>query len=120
MINRKEVYKCEICGSIVEVLNGGGGELVCCGQPMNFQKENKEEASEKKHIPIIRGNKVIVGFVRHPMSDEHFIEWIEATDKKNNSTIIFLTPKDEPEVEFLFTPVSARAYCNIHRLWKSK
>lgn len=120
MTEKKEIYKCEICGNIVEVLHSGGGELVCCGQPMNPLIENSDDsASKEKHIPIIEANKVKVGSVEHPMEEKHYIEWIEATSEEGEITKIFLTPGDKPEAEFHFQIVSARAYCNLHGLWKS-
>jgi superoxide reductase len=119
MTKQKEVYKCEICGNIVEVLHEGKGQLVCCGQPMKLQKENTVEASIEKHIPIIKGNKVIVGSVEHPMESKHYIEWIEATDGTQTAKV-FLKPEQKPEAEFSFKPKSAREYCNLHGLWKSK
>ncbi|MEA3413966.1 MAG: desulfoferrodoxin [Nanoarchaeota archaeon] len=119
MTNKKEIYKCEICGIITEVLHEGVGKLVCCNQPMKLQKENTEEASTEKHIPIIEGKKVIVGSVEHPMEEKHYIEWIEATDEKGKSSKVFLRPEEKPEAEFCFKPVSARVYCNLHGLWKS-
>lgn len=119
MTEKKEVYKCEICGNIVEVLHSGGGALMCCGQPMKLQKENTIDASEEKHIPVIEGKKVKIGSVAHPMITEHYIEWIEATSKTGETAKIFLEPNSEPEAEFSFEPVSAREYCNIHGLWKT-
>ena len=119
MTQKGEVYRCEICGNIVEVVHEAGGELVCCGQPMKLMKENTEEASIEKHIPVIKGNKVFVGSVEHPMEEKHYIEWIEATDGKQVSKV-FLKPGQKPEAEFCFKPKSARAYCNLHGLWKSK
>ena len=119
MTNLKEIYKCEICGNIVEVLHTGAGELICCNQPMKLQKENIVDASQEKHVPTIQGNKVIIGSVEHPMEEAHYIEFIEATDEKGRSTKVFLKPEDKPEAEFCFTPTSAKAYCNLHGLWKS-
>lgn len=119
MTKQKEIYKCEVCGNIVEVLHEAGGQLVCCGQPMKLQKENTVEASTEKHIPIIKGNKVSVGSIPHPMEEKHYIEWIEASDGKQTA-IIFFEPNQKPEAEFSFKSKSARAYCNLHGLWKSK
>lgn len=119
MTNLKEIYKCEICGNIVEVLHDGPGQLVCCGQPMDLQDENTVDASKEKHVPIIQGNKVIIGSVEHPMADEHYIEFIEATNENKQVAKVFLKPNSKPEAEFCFKPISARAYCNLHGLWKS-
>lgn len=120
MTKRKEIYKCEICGNIVEVVHESGGTLVCCGQPMKLQKENSVDASQEKHVPVIEGNKVKIGSVEHPMIPEHYIEWIEATSEDGQIAKVFLIPGSKPEAEFCFKPITARAYCNLHGLWKSK
>jgi superoxide reductase len=120
MTNQNEVYKCEICGNIVEVTHAGGGVLVCCGEPMKLMKENANDtASTEKHVPIIQDKKVIVGSVAHPMEEKHYIEWIEATSSSGEIAKVFLKPGDKPEAEFSFKPLSARAYCNLHGLWKN-
>ena len=123
MAERLEVYKCEVCGNIVEVLHGGKGELVCCGKPMNLIKENTVDAAKEKHVPVTEkiegGVKVKVGDVAHPMEDKHFIEWIEiVADSKAYRQ--FLDPGQAPEALFSVEAgeISARAYCNIHGLWK--
>ncbi len=114
MTEFKQIYKCEICGNITEVLHTGQGELVCCGQPMKLQTEKLEEEGTEKHKPVIENNKVKVGSVPHPMEETHYIEWIEADNCKT-----FLKPSDKPEAEFSKQPKQARAYCNVHGLWKS-
>ena len=124
MAEKFEVYKCELCGNIVEVLHGGKGELVCCGKPMVLQKENTVDAAKEKHVPVVEktaeGIKVKVGEVAHPMEEKHFIEWIEIiADGKAYRQ--FLNPGDAPEALFKIAAnsVTARAYCNIHGLWKA-
>ena len=87
MTLKKEIYKCEVCGNVIEVLHEGAGILVCCNKPMILQKENTVEASTEKHIPIIEGNKIKVGSVEHPMEEEHYIKWIEASDGKKISKV---------------------------------
>ena len=124
MTEQKQIYKCNVCGNIVEVLDTGTGELVCCGKPMEmFQEKNQEEGLEK-HLPVIEktenGVLVKVGSTAHPMEQEHYIEWIEIiADGKYCRK--FLVPGDKPEVEFEVKAenIQARAYCNIHGLWKS-
>ncbi|MCX5865388.1 MAG: desulfoferrodoxin [Deltaproteobacteria bacterium] len=124
MAEKLQVYKCELCGNIVEVLHGGVGELVCCGQPMTLQTENTVDAAKEKHVPVIEkvagGYKVKVGAVAHPMEEKHHIEWIEliAGDKAYRQ---FLKPGDAPEAFFATdaTSVSAREFCNLHGLWKA-
>ena len=119
MTKLKEVYKCEICGNMVEVVHASGGTLVCCGQPMKLQEEkNSEEGKTEKHKPVINGNVVKIGSVEHPMTEEHHIEWIEASNGKE-TTKIFLKVGEKPEATFSFKPTSARAYCNLHGLWKN-
>lgn len=124
MTKRLQIYKCEICGNIIEVLHEGAGELVCCGQPMNLQEEKTEEQGKEKHLPVIektdKGIKVRVGAVTHPMEEEHYIEWIEVI-ADGSVFKKFLSPGDSPEAEFALAPekVQAREYCSIHGLWKS-
>ena len=123
MAERIEVYKCEACGNIVEVLHGGDGELVCCGEPMKLMVENKVDAAKEKHVPVIEkifgGVKVKVGSVAHPMEDKHYIEWIEIiADGKAYRQ--FLKSGEKPEASFQVTAdkIQAREYCNLHGLWK--
>jgi superoxide reductase len=118
-----EVYKCSVCGNMVEVIFVGGGELVCCGQPMQLQVENTVDASKEKHLPVVEkvagGYKVVVGSVPHPMEAAHFIQWIELlADGKAYRQ--FLKPGDTPEAFFAVeaSQVAAREYCNLHGLWK--
>jgi len=124
MAEKLEVYKCEACGNIVEVLHGGGGELVCCGEPMKLMVENTVDAAKEKHVPAIEkvdgGVKVKVGSVAHPMESKHYIEWIEIiADGKAYRQ--FLNPGDAPEALFKVEAqkVTAREYCNLHGLWKA-
>jgi superoxide reductase len=119
-----EVYKCSVCGNMVETLHVGGGTLLCCEKPMVLQVENTVEASTEKHIPVIEkkadGILVKVGAVAHPMEEKHYIEWIELTA---DGVLYrkYLNPGDAPEALFAVNAeaVSARAYCNLHGLWKS-
>lgn len=118
MTKLNEIYKCEICGNITEVLHEGEGELVCCGQPMKLLEEKTEDVGKEKHVPIIQDKIVKVGAVEHPMEEKHYIEWIEAIGEVERSRI-FLKPGMKPEAEFCFIVKKARIYCNVHRLWKS-
>jgi superoxide reductase len=122
MIAKLQIYKCPHCGNIVEVVHAGGGELVCCGEPMVLVTENSVDASKEKHVPVIEktetGFKVTVGSVTHPMIDEHYIEWIELiADGKSYRQ--FLNPGQAPEAFFDISAekVTAREYCNLHGLW---
>lgn len=118
-----QVYKCMVCGNIVEVVHPGDGELVCCGQPMKLMAENTVDASKEKHVPVVEnvpgGYKVKVGSVAHPMEAAHYIEWIELhADGKVYKQ--FLKPGGKPEAVFMIqaSSISAREYCNLHGLWK--
>ena len=126
MTKKKEIYKCEVCGNIVEVLHNGIGKLVCCGEPMQLQTERKEDSGNEKHVPIIEktdfGFRIKVGSIEHPMEDGHYIEWIEINTEDGKSGKKFLSPGDKPETKFYVKAenVTARIYCNLHGLWKSK
>ena len=120
MTTLKQIWKCNVCGNVVEVLHEGADSLVCCGVPMGLQVEHKiEDEGKEKHVPVISGKVVKVGSVVHPMEEGHYIEWIEVFPKEGRSLRVFLRPGDLPEVEVCFEPESARAYCNLHGLWKS-
>jgi superoxide reductase len=123
MTQLNQIFKCNVCGNIVEVMHTGAGELICCGQPMELQTENTIDASREKHVPVVEktknGIKVKIGSVPHPMEEAHYIEWIEViADGKVCKK--FLKPGDQPEAEFEVNGeiVIARAYCNLHGLWK--
>ncbi|MBP2034123.1 superoxide reductase [Clostridium algifaecis] len=124
MTQLNEIYKCDLCGNIVEVVHSSGGQLVCCGQPMTLQTENTVEASKEKHIPVIEKLKdeilIKVGSTEHPMDEKHYIEWIEIQTPKNIYRK-YLKPGEKPEAVFKTNDdiICARAYCNIHGLWKS-
>ena len=124
MAEKLEIYKCEVCGNIVEVVHGSYGELVCCDQPMVLMTENTVDAAKEKHVPVVEktadGWKVKVGSVAHPMEESHYIEWIELiADGKAYRQ--FLEPGQAPEATFKIeaAEVTAREYCNLHGLWKS-
>jgi len=124
MSTTNEIYKCTVCGNIVEVLHAGEGELVCCGQPMVLMTENTVDAAKEKHVPVItkvaEGYRVAVGSVAHPMEAKHWIEWIElvANGRVYRQN---LEPGQVPEATFTIKAdhVSAREYCNLHGLWKA-
>lgn len=125
MAKQLEVYKCALCGIIVEAIHAGGGELVCCGQPMDLLAENTVDAAKEKHVPVIEiangSVKVTIGSVAHPMEEKHYIEWIELiADGKAYRQ--FLKPGDAPTATFNVTAksVSARELCNLHGLWSAQ
>jgi superoxide reductase len=125
MAKIREIYKCEICGNIIEVLHEGVGALVCCGEEMKLMEEKTEDSSVEKHVPYIEktANGVLVKVGQnqdHPMIDEHYIEWIQIfTDGVSYRK--FLKPGDKPQAEFEIKAdkIEAREYCNVHGLWKS-
>ena len=124
MTELNQIYKCEVCGNIVELVHAADGELVCCGKPMVLQVANTVDASKEKHVPVIEktatGVKIKIGAVPHPMEEKHYIEFIECIA---DGVVYrkFLKPGDAPEAEFCVSAkqISARAYCNLHGLWKS-
>ena len=123
MTKRDQVFKCAICTNIIEVLHEGAGELVCCNQPMKYLEENTVDAAKEKHVPVIEkidgGYKVKLGEVAHPMEEKHFIEWIELVINEKVYRK-YLVAGDNPEASFQTdaNDVEARAYCNLHGLWK--
>jgi len=125
MTKKSQIYKCEICGNIIEVLHEGAGSLVCCGQPMKLLEEKKLEQGTEKHKPIIEKNKegvlIRVSSIPHPMEEKHYIEWIEIPTDKGESKK-FLKPGEKSEAAFpvKVKNIKARAYCNVHGLWKSE
>lgn len=123
MTTKYGVYKCNICGNIVEVLHSGKGELVCCGEPMKLMEEQTAEQANEKHVPVVEemaeGIKVVIGSTLHPMEEKHYIEWIQViTDQGAYKK--FLHPGDKPEAVFekVKNWKKVREYCNIHGLWK--
>ena len=125
MAAKLDIYECKTCGNIVEVLRGGDGELVCCGQPMEKLVAKTADAGKEKHVPVIEklpdGFKVKIGSIPHPMEEKHYIEWIELlADGKAYRQ--FLKPGVAPEAVFSVkaVTVSAREHCNIHGLWEGK
>ena len=120
-----EVNKCNLCGNIVETIHAGGGELICCGQPMQLLTENTVDAAKEKHVPVIEIGQgtitVTIGGVAHPMEEKHYIEWIELiADGKAYRQ--FLNPGDAPTATFNITAttVTARELCNLHGVWSSQ
>ncbi|HSW00445.1 MAG TPA: desulfoferrodoxin [Sedimentisphaerales bacterium] len=125
MVERLQVYKCSVCGNVVEVLTAGGGDLVCCGQRMENLTVKTADQGKEKHVPVIEkidgGIKVKIGSVQHPMEEKHYIEWIEViSDGKAYRQ--FLKPGQTPEAVFNIPAgnVRAREHCNLHGLWEAK
>lgn len=126
MTRRTEIYKCDVCGNIVEILHAGAGQLVCCNQPMRNIIANTIDASKEKHVPVIEktggGVKVSVGSIPHPMEEKHYIEWI-AIQTGGKVLRQFLKPGEAPMAVFealkSTDPLTAFEYCNLHGLWKA-
>jgi superoxide reductase len=124
MTEKLQIYKCEVCGNIVEMLHEGKGQLVCCGQPMKLQVENTVDAAKEKHLPVVEkvtgGFKVKVGSVPHPMEEKHYIEWVELL-VGGKAYRQFLKPGEAPEAVFEIEAdqAAAREYYNLHGLWKA-
>ncbi len=131
MTGKKQIYKCNVCGNIVEVLHTGVGELVCCDQSMVLQESKTGEEGVEKHLPVIDelpanvcqgkdGFKIKVGEEEHPQEEDHYIEWIEINTADGKSGKKFLKPGETPEADF-YTRInitSVRVYCNVHGLWE--
>lgn len=126
-----QIFRCQVCGNVVELVNVGGGQLVCCGQPMDRLEPNTEDAASEKHVPVIDVgvDKILVkiGSEPHPMDEKHYIQWIELL-LGGNVVRIFLQPGNAPQAEFeiktlekskIQYPILARAYCNLHGLWQA-
>lgn len=125
MAQKLGIYKCELCGNIVEVLDSGAGQLVCCGEPMKLLEARSVDTGSEKHVPVIEktadGVLVKVGAVAHPMEDDHYIEWIEL-ECEHCVCRKFLAPGQAPEALFPGCDcgeLKAREYCNKHGLWRN-
>lgn len=126
MTNKDEVYRCNICGNIVEVVHEGVGELVCCGEPMELLKPQTEDKGYEKHVPVVEeieeGVKIKVGSNPHPMEEEHYIEWIQVKLKNGKTCRKYLKPSQKPEANFSVKKEEiekVREYCNVHSLWEN-
>ena len=133
MTEFKQIYKCAVCGNVVEVLDAGSGQMICCGQPMTLMAAHTADVGAEKHLPVVAelpanvchgkdGVKIQVGAVEHPMTPEHHIEWIEIITADGKAGKKFLKPGEKPESDFYtrINVLGARAYCNIHGLWEMK
>lgn len=125
MAEKLDIFKCMKCGNVVEVLHGGCDSMTCCGEAMKHMKEGATDGALEKHVPVIEkidgGYKVTVGSVAHPMTEEHYIPWIELI-ADDQSLMAFLKPGDKPEAVFKTdaAKVTAREYCNLHGVWKAE
>ena len=129
MTERLELYRCEICGNLVQVILSGEGELVCCGQPMQLAKgKTHDEMITEKHVPVFIVNEngqdiVQVGTVLHPMNDDHYIMFIETiSEDKNHLQLQYLHPGEEAKMilEKKIGKTLAYEFCNLHGLWEGE
>lgn len=128
MAKKLELYKCNICGNLIEVVLPGDGELVCCGQPMNLLEANTTDATKEKHVPFFVKKddelEIRIGSAPHPMEQEHYIQFIEVVSKDERYVKRkYLYPSEEP----MFTlrgydvdSLTAKEHCNLHGLWEAK
>jgi len=121
-----KIYKCNVCGNIVELIHESGGELICCGKPMGLVESKEKEEGNEKHLPIIvkadSGVIINIGEVDHPMEDKHYIEWIEVVTEVGVYRKC-LKPNEKPNASFCIREdqiISVREYCNVHGLWERK
>lgn len=127
MTQLHEIYKCPVCGNLVEVVHAAAGQLTCCGQAMRKLVAGETDGAVEKHVPVLEkiegGYKVKVGSVAHPSLPEHYIEFIELLCNTCGTVQRhYLKPGDAPEAAFktCSDDVTAREYCNLHGLWQSK
>ena len=126
MTKLNQVYTCEVCGNIVEILHAGAGKLVCCGAPMKLLKEQSKGEYAEKHAPVVESIdgdhrvRIKIGSIPHPMEKKHYIEWIEILTP-DRVLRKYLTPGEKPEKEFTIRAgtFKTRMYCNVHGLWTS-
>jgi superoxide reductase len=123
-IEKLQIYKCSLCGNIVEVVHVGGGTLVCCGQDMGLIAENSTDAAQEKHVPVVEkvdgGYKVTVGSVAHPMEEAHLIQWVQLiADGKSYRQFLSAGSAAEAVFPVEAENVTVREYCNLHGLWKA-
>ena len=125
MTEKFEIYKCQICGNVVQVLLNGVGDLVCCGEKMeHLSPQFKEDEIGEKHVPefVEEDGKVFVKLQKHPMSEDHYIQFIEAiSEDKTELRLKYLYPNQTADFEITgFSSNEVLELCNIHNLWRSK
>ena len=127
MTEKMQVYKCAICGNVVEILHSGEGELVCCGEAMKLLQEKKADTGSEYHVPVVEVNDgkmfVKIGKEPHPSEENHYIEFIEVISRDNKYIKRkYLTYGEKPELELkpMYKEFLIRSYCNIHELWQGE
>ncbi|MCX6736662.1 MAG: desulfoferrodoxin [Candidatus Parcubacteria bacterium] len=124
MSEKNQIYQCSVCGQIIEILEPGKGQLVCCGLNMNLLKEKNQDEGMEKHVPVLNRNEngwqIQVGTLPHPMEETHYIKWIELISI-DGVYRIYLKPGDMPAGDFQINTenIKVRIYCNVHGLWQS-
>lgn len=124
MTEKLQIYQCDNCGNTTEVIGVGDGTMVCCDMKMTLLEAKTADTGKEKHVPVVEktdgGIKVKVGDVPHPMTDEHFIQWIEVI-ADGKACRKFLTPEDAPEAVFCVQGenLTVRELCNLHGLWEA-
>ena len=126
MVEKNGIYKCNVCGNVVEVIDAQKGDLFCCGEIMKLQKISIMDAAQEKHVPVVEKEenkvKVKVGSIEHPMDKDHYIELIEVLANDRVIASVHLKPEEKPEAEFCLSKtegITVRAYCNLHGLWEA-
>lgn len=121
-----QIYKCNVCGNMIELVNVGGGTLVCCGQSMEALVPKTTDEGTEKHLPVLEetesGVLVKIGAVPHPMEEEHFIKWIEVITTDSKVYRHYLLPNHPPQARLILSPKNIkqiRAFCNVHGLWQT-
>ena len=130
MSEKLELYKCNVCGTVIEVVASGVGQLVCCSVPMEKLHEHQnDDEFQEKHVPVVtiegETKTIRVGSIPHPMEKEHYIMFIEAiSPDKRYIKRKYLNPQEEPKMEIKqcchFNGFTSRELCNIHGLWVGK
>ena len=120
-----QLFKCNVCGNIVELVNLGGGTLVCCQKPMEELVAKTTDEGTEKHLPVLEetesGVLVKVGSVPHPMDEDHYIVWIEIVTTDSKVYRHYLKPTHPPQTRFVLSSKNVklvRSYCNVHGLWQ--
>lgn len=116
---------CEHCGNLVGMVRESGVPMMCCGQKMTELVPGTSDGAAEKHVPSYEVDgylvNVTIGSVEHPMTEEHYIEWV-AIETEKGAQRKTLKPGDKPSLVFALSDDdkldAVYAYCNLHGLWK--